>query len=81
MITHWESVRFAAWSFLGMIALTTTFVAMLYTTASDALGAFTLIIAYSFDPILEAIPATRVVAGRDPFPAMPVLGARYTISI
>jgi len=39
MITHWESVRYAAWTFLGMIALTATFIAMLYTTASDALGA------------------------------------------
>ena len=39
MITHWESVRYAAWTFLGMVALTATFLAMLYTTASDALGA------------------------------------------
>lgn len=40
MITHWESVRYAAWTFLGMVALTATFLAMLYTTASDALGAY-----------------------------------------
>ena len=38
MITHWESVRYAALSFLGTVALTGAFMAMLYTTASDALG-------------------------------------------
>lgn len=37
IITHWESVKYAALSFLGMIALTAALVAVLYTTASDAL--------------------------------------------
>lgn len=39
LITHWETVRHAALTFLGMIALTATLVATLYTTASDALVA------------------------------------------
>lgn len=38
LITHWETVRHAVLTFLGMIALTATLVATLYTTASDALG-------------------------------------------
>lgn len=38
LITHWETVRHAALTFLGMIALTAALVATLYTTASDALG-------------------------------------------
>ncbi|KAK5188146.1 hypothetical protein LTR16_008659, partial [Cryomyces antarcticus] len=37
MITHWESVRYAAMSLLGVISLMAAIVAMLYTTASDAL--------------------------------------------
>lgn len=41
MITHWDSVRYAGWTFLGSTALTATIIAMLYTTASDALGAYT----------------------------------------
>ena len=39
LITHWETVRYAAFSFLGAMALTAAFIAMLYTTASDALVA------------------------------------------
>lgn len=38
MITHYESVRYAGTTFLGTIALTGALMAMLYTTASDALG-------------------------------------------
>lgn len=38
LITHWESVRYAGTTFLGAIALTGALMAMLYTTASDALG-------------------------------------------
>jgi len=38
MITHGETVRYAAVSVLGVIALTAAFMAMFYTTASDALG-------------------------------------------
>lgn len=38
MITHWDSVKYAGTTFLGAIALTAALMAMLYTTASDALG-------------------------------------------
>ena len=38
MITHWETVRYAAFSFLGGLAMLTALMAMFYTTASDALG-------------------------------------------
>ncbi len=37
MITHWQTLRHAALSILGLITLTVAFVAMFYTTASDAL--------------------------------------------
>lgn len=37
LITHWENVKHSGLSVLGMIALTTTFIAMLYTTAAEAL--------------------------------------------
>ena len=39
MITHWQTVRYAAFTFLGLIALLGALTAMLYTTASDALVA------------------------------------------
>ncbi|KAL8687386.1 MAG: hypothetical protein Q9218_006424 [Villophora microphyllina] len=39
MITHWEAVRYAALTFLGMISLLGALTAMFYTTASDALVA------------------------------------------
>lgn len=39
MITHWQTLRHAAFSFLGVIALSAALVAMLYTTASDGLVA------------------------------------------
>lgn len=38
MITHWQTVRYAAFSYLGAISLFAALMAMLYTTASDALG-------------------------------------------
>lgn len=38
MITQWQTVRHAAFSFLGVVSLLAALVAMLYTTASDALG-------------------------------------------
>lgn len=38
MITHWQTVRYAAFSFLGVVSLFAALTAMLYTTASDALG-------------------------------------------
>ncbi|KAJ6190451.1 hypothetical protein N7519_000472 [Penicillium mononematosum] len=37
MIVHWEALRYSALTFLGSIALVATFVAMLYTTAAQAL--------------------------------------------
>jgi hypothetical protein len=37
LITHWETVRYAALSFLGAVALTAAFVAMFYVTAAEAL--------------------------------------------
>ncbi|KAF3492332.1 uncharacterized protein GIQ15_01849 [Arthroderma uncinatum] len=37
LITHWENVKHSALTLLGMIAMTTTFVAMFYTTAAEAL--------------------------------------------
>ena len=39
MITHWETVRYAAMTFLGLIALSGALIALLYTTASEALVA------------------------------------------
>ena len=39
MITRWESVRYAATSVLGALALIAAIMAMFYTTASDALVA------------------------------------------
>lgn len=40
MIVHWEALRYSALTFLGSVALVSTFVAMLYTTAAQALGKF-----------------------------------------
>ncbi|KAL9614577.1 MAG: hypothetical protein Q9167_000946 [Letrouitia subvulpina] len=40
MITHWQTLRYAAITFLGVLALLATIIAMLYTTASDALGIY-----------------------------------------
>lgn len=42
MIVHWEALRYSALTFLGSVALVSTFVAMLYTTAAQALGKFAL---------------------------------------
>ena len=38
MITHWETVRSTAFTFLGVVSLIATVVAMLYITAAEALG-------------------------------------------
>ena len=38
MVTRWESVRYAIVTVLGVVALVSAIVAMLYTTAADALG-------------------------------------------
>jgi hypothetical protein len=45
MIVHWEALRYSALTFLGAIALVATFVAMLYTTAAQALGNLFLVYA------------------------------------
>ena len=39
MITHWETIRYAGLTVLGIIALLAALMAMIYTTASDALVA------------------------------------------
>ncbi|KAH0541232.1 hypothetical protein FGG08_004288 [Glutinoglossum americanum] len=39
MFVHWESVRYAALTFLGIISLTAALIATFYTTASEALVA------------------------------------------
>ncbi|KAL8766624.1 MAG: hypothetical protein Q9209_006641 [Squamulea sp. 1 TL-2023] len=39
LITHWENVRFASLTFLGLVSLLCAITAMFYTTASDALVA------------------------------------------
>ncbi|KAF7158923.1 hypothetical protein CNMCM5623_004102 [Aspergillus felis] len=39
LIVHWETVRYSALTVLGLITLTATLVAMLYTTAAEALVA------------------------------------------
>lgn len=38
LIVHWETLRYSALTFLGLLTLTATLVAMLYTTAAEALG-------------------------------------------
>lgn len=38
MIIHSQALRYSAWTVLGMLTLTATVVAMLYTTAAEALG-------------------------------------------
>ncbi|KAI9890516.1 MAG: hypothetical protein M1814_003855 [Vezdaea aestivalis] len=50
LITHLESVRYGALTFLGLISLTACIIAMLYTTASDALVA--PILKYDMDRML-----------------------------
>ncbi|EAS35859.3 uncharacterized protein CIMG_01213 [Coccidioides immitis RS] len=37
LLTHWENVRYSAMTILGMAALTTAWMAMLYTTAAETL--------------------------------------------
>lgn len=38
MLVRWQALRYSALTFLGAMALTATIVAMLYTTAAEALG-------------------------------------------
>ncbi|KGO47608.1 hypothetical protein PEXP_014950 [Penicillium expansum] len=56
MIVHWEALRYSALTFLGSVALVATFVAMLYTTAAQALVAPKL----SFSPIEPTILQGKV---------------------
>jgi hypothetical protein len=42
VITHYETVRFAGLTLLGAVSLTTAIMAMLYTTAAQALGKYQL---------------------------------------
>ncbi|WEW58149.1 hypothetical protein PRK78_003616 [Emydomyces testavorans] len=37
LLTHWQTVRYSATNVLGMVALTTAWMAMLYTTAAETL--------------------------------------------
>jgi hypothetical protein len=37
MITHWQTLRYVGWTFLGVLSFIAAIGAMLYTTASDAL--------------------------------------------
>jgi len=37
MITHWETLKHASLTILGLISLTAAFISMFYTTASDSL--------------------------------------------
>lgn len=38
LITYWQSIRYAALTVLGAVTLATSFAAMMYTTAAEALG-------------------------------------------
>ncbi|KAJ5158869.1 uncharacterized protein N7500_008520 [Penicillium coprophilum] len=58
MIVHWEALRYSALSFLGSVALVATFVAMLYTTAAQALVAPKL----SLGPVQSTILQGKVTA-------------------
>ena len=40
IFTHWETVRYAAFTLLGGLCILATLMAMVYTTASDTLGWF-----------------------------------------
>lgn len=40
LVTHWENVRYSALTVVGMTALTTAWMAMLYTTAAETLGEY-----------------------------------------
>jgi hypothetical protein len=37
MLTHWQTLRYAGWTFLGVLSFVAALGAILYTTASDAL--------------------------------------------
>ncbi|CAI7675782.1 hypothetical protein N7533_010915 [Penicillium manginii] len=52
MIVHWETLRYSGLTILGTIALVATFVAMLYTTAAEALVSPTLLMGPHEDRVL-----------------------------
>jgi hypothetical protein len=37
MLTHWQTIRYVGWTFLGVLSFIAALGAILYTTASDAL--------------------------------------------
>ncbi|EPS32178.1 hypothetical protein PDE_07138 [Penicillium oxalicum 114-2] len=53
MLVHWETLRYSALTFLGAIALVATFVAMMYTTAAEALVSPKLILGSISDVTLS----------------------------
>jgi len=59
MLAHWESVRYAAVTYLGVIALIAALMAMIYTTASDALVAPKLKLGKFEDRVLFGRVATK----------------------
>lgn len=44
MFIHWETLRYAAFTFLGALSLLAALMAMFYTTASDTLGLYNLLV-------------------------------------
>jgi len=58
IITHWESVRYAGYTWLGLIALLVAVLSLFYTTASNALVAPHLTIMYQDGWMLHGKVAT-----------------------
>ncbi|KAE8381698.1 hypothetical protein BDV26DRAFT_254883 [Aspergillus bertholletiae] len=58
MIVHWETLRYSALTFLGAMTLTATIIAMLYTTAAEALVSPKLLAGPNQDRILRANVST-----------------------
>ncbi len=57
MVSHFQLVKYAGLTYLGVMTLLVTAFATLYTSASDALGR----------PSLELVPSTPIVLGVEPF--------------
>lgn len=68
LMTHWENVGHAAFTLLGSIALIAALMAMVYTTASDALGEWGFIYFYccssSCGPIFYSFYAVIWLRGK-----------------
>ncbi|KAE8407042.1 hypothetical protein BDV37DRAFT_241801 [Aspergillus pseudonomiae] len=58
MIVHWETLRYSALTFLGAMTLTATIIAMLYTTAAEALVSPKLLAGPQEDRTLRANVST-----------------------